>query len=108
MNDSLSILKTEKERKKFIKHYEKEMFYKYESKLRNLTFSQGRILIKLVFRELGNTSYNLVKEYRGSFSAIFWQGIARLFGSNLKSTYDATGEDADIENIIKMIEAGVI
>ena len=108
MNDSLSLLDNDKARKKFIKHYEKEMFLKYESKLRKLTFSQGRILIKLVFRELGNTSYSLVKEYRGSFSAVFWQGIARIFGSNLKSTYDPTGEDAKIEHIVKMIEAGII
>ena len=70
--------------------------------------SQGKILIKLVYREIGNTSYELVKEYRGDFSAVFWQGIARIFGSNLKSTYEPNGEDADIEYIVRMIEAGMI
>lgn len=108
MNDSLIFITDEKERKKFIKEYEKQMFWKYETKLRKLTFSQGKILIKLVYREMGNTSYELVKEYRGSFSAVFWQGVARLFGSDLKSTYDPKGEDKDVERIVQMIEAGVL
>jgi hypothetical protein len=108
MNDSLEHLQTEKARKKYIKEYESEMFKKYENDLRKLTFSQGKILIKLVYREIGNTSYDLVKEYRGDFSAVFWQGVARIFGSNLKSTYDPTGEDAEIEGIVLMIEDGVI
>lgn len=108
MNDSLQHIHGEKKRKDFIKDYEKEMFRKYETKLRKLTFSQGKILIKLVYREIGNTSYNLVKEYRGDFSAVFWQGVARIFGSNLKSTYDPKGEDANIEYIVILIEAGLI
>lgn len=108
MNDSLTYIAGDKERKKFIKEYEKQMFRKYETKLRKLTFSQGKILIKLVYREMGNTSYELVKEYRGSFSAVFWQGIARLFGSDLKSVYDPKGEDKDIELIVQMIEAGIL
>lgn len=108
MNDSLQYIHNEKDRKKYIRDYEKEMFRKYEDKLRKLTFSQGKILIKLVYREIGNTSYNLVKEYRGDFSAVFWQGIARIFGSNLKSTYDPKGTDAEIEFIVQLIEAGMI
>lgn len=108
MNDSLIYIKDEKKKRKFIRYYEKQMFVKYEDKLRNLTISQGRILIKLVYREIGNTSYSLVKEYRGGFSAVFWQGIARLFGSNLKNSYDADGEDKDIEEIVTLIEAGLI
>lgn len=108
MNDSLAFIEGDRERKKFIKDYEREMFHRYEDDLRKLTFSQGRILLKLVYRELGNTSYHYVKEYRGDFSAVFWQGVARLFGANLKSTYDPVGEDAEIELIVQMIEAGVI
>ena len=108
MNDSLKFIKGESAQRRFIKEYEKEMFAKYEDGLRKLTFSQGRILLKLVDREIGETSYVLVKEYRGDFSAFFWQGVARIFGSNLKSTYDPLGEDAEIELIIQMIEAGVI
>lgn len=108
MNDSLQYIEGDRERKKFINEYEKEMFFRYEAGLRKLTFSQGRILFKLVDREIGNAPYYLIKEYRGSFSAVFWQGISRLFGSNLKTPYDPNGDDADIELIVQMIEAGVI
>jgi hypothetical protein len=71
-----------------------------------LTVTQGRILIKLIDRETGNTSYSLVKELRGSLQAFFWQGLARLFGSNLKSEYDANGQDVQIEAIVQQIERG--
>jgi len=108
MNDSLQFIEEERDRKRFIREYEKQMFLRYEDDLRKLTFSQGRILLKLVDREIGNTSYNIVKDYRGDFSAAFWQGIARIFGSNLKSSYDPVGEDAEIELIVELIEAGVI
>lgn len=108
MNDSLMFIDGERDRRKFIRYYEKQMFKKYESQLRHLTISQGRILIKLVYREIGNTSYALVKEYRGGFSAVFWQGIARLFGSNLKKSYNPKGEDAEIEEIVTLIEEGLI
>ncbi|MBR3566992.1 MAG: DUF4294 domain-containing protein [Salinivirgaceae bacterium] len=97
-----------RDRERYIKEYEKQMFKKYEKDLRALTISQGRILLKLVDREIDNTAYELVKEYRGSFSAFFWQGVARLFGENLKSEYDPDEEDMYIEEIVQLIEAGVI
>lgn len=81
---------------------------KFEKDLKKLTFNQGTILIKLVDRETGTTSYNLVKELRGSFQAFFWQSLARLFGSTLKSEYDAEGDDAAIESIVRSIEKGEI
>ena len=97
-----------RDRERYIKEYEKQMFKKYEKDLRALTISQGRILLKLVDREIDNTAYELVKEYRGSFSALFWQGVARLFGENLKSEYDPDEEDIYIEEIVQLIEAGII
>lgn len=108
MNDSLANITGEKARKKYIKEYERQMFVAYEGDLRKLTFSQGKIMLKLVDREIGNTSYILIQEYRGNFSAAFWQGIARIFGSNLKSEYDPYGEDAEIEEIVMLIEAGYL
>jgi len=74
--------------------------------MRRLTFTQGKILIKLIDRETSNTSYELIRQYRGKISAIFWQGIARIFGANLKSTYDPRGDDYLIEHIVREIEAG--
>lgn len=108
VNDHLLTLKTEKERKDYIKQVEDELFTEYEDELKKLTITQGRILIKLIDRETGDTSYNLVKELRGSFSAFFWQAIARVFGSNLKDEFDADGADKMIEEIVILIEAGYL
>ena len=98
----------EKEKKKFYKEIEKEIVAEYEGRLRELTISEGRILIKLLDRETGKTSYYLVEELRGKFSAFFWQGLARIFGHNLKSEYDPEGEDREIEFIVQRIERGQI
>ncbi len=99
-------LETEKEQKDYMKLVEKELLKDYKKDLRKLTVTQGRILIKLVDRETGDTSYELVKELRGRISAVFWQALARLFGSNLKSEYDPEGEDRLIEEIVVLIENG--
>jgi hypothetical protein len=82
------------------------VFAEYEDDMREMTMTQGRLLIKLVDRETQNTSYDLIRDFRGKFTAAFWQGIARIFGTNLKEEYDADGEDAPIELIINEIEAG--
>ena len=96
----------DKDRKRYLKEVEKDVFGEYEDDIRDMTISQGRILIKLIDRETQNTSYTLIRDYRGKFSAAFWQGIARFFGTNLKEEYDPYGEDALIEAIIKEIDAG--
>ena len=84
------------------------MFAEFEQPLRRLSFTQGRLLIKLIDRETGDTSYNLIREYKGGVSAFFWQGIARLFGANLKDEYDAETNDKMIEHIISLIDMGVL
>ncbi len=105
-NKKLYEMKDDKQRKKFLDQYEKEVFKKYEANLKKLTISQGRILLKLIDRECEQTSYELVKIYRGAFSAFFWQGMAKLFGSTLKSEYDPQGADKTLERIILLVEAG--
>ena len=104
----LDSVKSEKEKKKFYKKIEQEIKLEYEGQLRNLTVSEGRILIKLLDRETGKSSYSLVSELRGKFSAVFWQGLARVFGHNLKSEYDPNGADKEIEFIVQRIELGII
>jgi len=74
--------------------------------LKKLTLSQGKLLIKLIDRECDNTSYDLIKLYRGSFRAFFYQGFARLFGANLKSEFDYTEKDKVLDRIIVLVEAG--
>jgi hypothetical protein len=102
--DSIAKIPTEEEKKAYVKAQEKKLRAQFENELVNLTISQGRILIKLVDRETGSTTYEVLKELKGGFSAFIFQGIARLFGSNLKSEYDAMEEDKMIEDIIVRIE----
>jgi hypothetical protein len=108
MNLVFRELKTEKERNEFVKQVERELMDEFEEDLKSLTITQGRLLIKLIDRETGNTSYELVRELRGSFSAFFWQTVARLFGSNLKARFDAEGEDKLIDQILYLIDNGQI
>ena len=104
MEKEFNELKTEQERKRYVKTVEKQLMDEFGDELKKLTITQGRLLLKLIDRETGSTSYELLKELRGSFSAVFWQAIARIFGSNLKSEYDAFGEDYLIERIVIQIE----
>lgn len=96
----------EKTRKAYLKVVERQLKDEFEEPLKNLSMTQGKILLKLIDRETGNTSYTLVKDLRGDFQAFMWQSLARLFGSNMKDEYDPTGEDIMIERAIKLIEAG--
>ena len=104
----LSQAKNDKERRKIMKEAEKEINKKYGGSLKKLTFSQGKILIKLIDRETGNTSYSLVQVLRGNFTAFFYQAFARIWGYNLKVKYDPNGADKNIETIVRMIERGQI
>ena len=97
-----------KARKAFIKKAEKELETKFGDQIRDLTFSQGKILIKLIYRQTGNSSYEIVRELRGSFTAFIWQTFATVFGYNLKTGYDPAGEDQAIERIVQMIDSGAI
>jgi hypothetical protein len=106
VNADLEKLPGDKERRDYIKNVEKDIFRNYEGDMREMTMTQGRLLIKLINRETQNTSYDLIKLYRGKISAAFWQGIARIFGTNLKDEYDPFGDDALIERIIIEIETG--
>jgi len=104
MNSNLSQITTKREREKYIDQAEKEIREEFEKQLMKLTVSQGKMLIKLIDRETGRTSYELVKELKGSFSAGFWQAVARVFGSNLKTEFDSEGEDKTLNELIILYE----
>lgn len=106
--DQMMVGLTEKEQKKLYKKAEEELKAQFGEELKALTVTQGHILLKLVDRETGNPTYNIVKELRGTFVAFFWQNLSRLFGYNLKEKYDPQGKDRDIEMIVQRIEAGTI
>lgn len=108
MNDHFLTLKNENERKTYTKQVEDEIRSRFEADLKDLNTTQGLLLIKLIDRETGKTSYALVKELRGGFSAVFWQTLARIFGYNLKTKYDPNGEDKVIEDLLNAIDKGLI
>jgi hypothetical protein len=106
MDSVVATIPTETQRAAYLKQKEKELFKEFAAPLKKLSYSQGRLLLRLIDREVGQTSYYLIKDLRGSFVAFFWQGIAKLFGADLKKPYDKFGEDKPIENMIKMYHAG--
>jgi hypothetical protein len=108
VDSMMGTLHSEKQQKAYINSVEKEIKAKYQEELENLTITQGRILIKLIDRETGHTSYDLVKQLQGNFEAFLWQTLARLFGSNLKVTFDPYGEDFLINEIVIRIDNGTL
>ena len=108
INDQLATLDSKRDKKKYLKEADAQMKKDFEETVKNFSEKQGDILIKLIYRETGNTSYALLKELRGSFNAFIWQTAARLFGHNLKDAYDPQGEDKNIEAIVVQIEAGQV
>jgi len=104
----LATIENEKEQKAFIEKAEKEIMDQFQKEVKRLTVTQGIILVKLIDRETGRTSYQVIKDLRGGITAFFWQGIARIFGNNLKAEYDPINEDRIIEDIVLGIEAGFI
>lgn len=104
--DTLPDLDTERQQRRFLRAYDKALRDRYMDELKQLKVSEGRILLKLIDRETGYTSYNLVRALRGKLSAMFWQSLARIFGENLKTEYNPRGEDRIIEEIVVKIESG--
>lgn len=101
-------LDNEKDKRRMMKELEQQLLDEYKDDMKRMTLSEGRILLKLIDRETSRTSFTLIKEFRGGVSATFWQGIARLFGSNLKSDYEPHGEDQMLEEIVTLIEVGYL
>ena len=85
---------------------QKQLFNDFEGALRNMTISQGALLLKLIARETGLSSYEIIHDYKNRVAAGFWQAIAKLFDNDLKSKYDPTGADKDIEELVQIWKAG--
>ncbi len=95
-----------REQRKFWKQYEKNLYAQYEDQFRGMTASQGQMLMKLIDRECGHTSYDVIKFYKGGFVASFWQTVAKMVGNDLKEEYDGSDKDKITERIITLVEAG--
>lgn len=107
IDKDLAALPDDRARKKYMEAKEDELLDTYKPVLRKFTLSQGKMLIRLVDRETDKTSYQLIKQFRGGFRAVFWQGFAKMMGANLKTEYDLDNEDDKIvERVINLVEAG--
>ncbi len=115
MDKEMAALPDDKARKKYMEAKEDELLATYKPVMKKFTLSQGKMLIRLVDRECNKTSYQLIKQFRGGFRAVFWQGFAKMMGcllytsdaANLKTTYDPNNEDDKIvERVINLVEAG--
>ncbi len=95
-----------RQQRKFWKQYERNLYAQYEDQFRNMTAAQGQMLMKLLNRECGQTSYEVIKFYKGSLTASFWQMIAKMVGNDLKAEYDGNDKDQITERIITLVEAG--
>lgn len=104
----LLTLPDEKAREAHLAAVEKGMMEQYTPQMKKLTFSQGKMLIKLIDRECEQTGYELIQVFMGKFKAGFYQAFAALFGASLKKGYYPDGEDAEIEEIIFWVEQGVL
>lgn len=104
----METLPSDKARDEHLKKMEKDLFQEYKPVMKKLSFSQGKLLIKLIDRECNQSTYTLVKAYLGSFRAGFWNFFAGIFGASLKSEYDPKGKDAMTERIVVLVENGLI
>lgn len=102
----LDSLPTKAEKDQYMKQVEKDLRKQYTTKLKKLTFAQGKLLIKLIDRQCGQTSYQLIKTYMGKFKAGLSNAIATLFGASLKKEYDPENDDRLTERCILLIESG--
>jgi len=100
-------LENKHDRRRLMKKLEKELLAAHKDELKKWSMSDGRILLKLINRETDRIPYDLIKDFRGGVSAVFWQGIARIFSNNLKSGYDPE-EDWMLEEIVTLIELGYL
>jgi hypothetical protein len=104
INDKTANMKDNDKRKKYIKSREKELKKEFADPLSELSVYQGKVLMKLINRQTGNNCYDIIKEYKGGFTARFWQTVAFFFSSNLKQPYDANGSEKEMEAIVQEVE----
>jgi hypothetical protein len=104
INAQLVNVTDKRKRKAIIQSREKELKKEFADKLTQLSVYQGKVLMKLIYRQTGNNCYEIIEDYKGKFSAGFWQTVALIFGSNLRQPYDPRGDDHDMELIVLDVE----
>ena len=104
----LETLPDEKAKQEHMKKVEKGIYEQYKPRMKQLTYSQGKLLIKLIYRECNSSSYDILRAFLGPVRSGFWQAFAWAFGASLKKGYDAEGTDRLTERVVLLVEAGQI
>ncbi len=104
--DYLNTLPNKKARDEHMKRVESDIKKEYTPRMKKLTYSQGKLLIKLVYRECNSSSYQLIQAFLGPVKAGFYQAFAWVFGASLTKQYDAGGVDRLTERVVRQVEAG--
>ncbi len=107
VDSAYTILGDTKKFSEYKKQKEKSLIAQYKPVVKNMTYSQGKVIVLLINRESGRPCYDVIKQLRGGVQAVFWQGVARLFDNNLKRTYEPDHRDKEVEDIVQDILAGV-
>src|SRR5690554_123756 len=102
LHRDLAMTASRREQRRLVKNCENEIKDMFNREVKKLSVTQGKILIKLIDRQTGNSSYEVVRELRGGVTAFFYQSVARVFGHNLKAEYDPQ-EDMEIEFILRSL-----
>ena len=106
MERQLLTVKDKKEQEKLSKELQKQLIKEYTPVILKMTFSEGKVLLKLIDRETKYTAFEIIKDFRGGFVAGFWQMFAKMFGNNLKLEYEPEGKDKILEQIVTYHEMG--
>jgi hypothetical protein len=105
IHDNVEQMDGRRDRKKYVKSIDKKLDAVFKDQLKNLTIDQGHVLVKLINRQTGRNCYSIIKELKGGISAMVWQGVGVFFKNNLNRDYDPEGDDREIEQIVKEMEA---
>ncbi len=103
INRTMDAMGSKREKNRYLRAEEKKLKEQFEAKLKNLDVDQGKLLIKLIDRETGRSSYSLIKEYKSGFSAFVWNGLASICGMSLKDKYDPVDKDSQIEWLVNQL-----
>jgi len=102
---TLDTLDSRRDRRRYLKEVDRRLDAAFKQPLKNLTIDQGHVLTKLINRQTGRNCYSIIREMKGGISAVVWQSVGLVFDNNLRREYDPTGDDAEMEGMVQVLEA---
>ncbi len=104
--DSLATMDSKREQRKYLKEVNKDLKDEFGDEIGDLSINSGKCLMKIIHKETGLTAYEIIKTYNGGMSALWWQGVVKVFGATIKHEFDPLGEDDGLAKVLMDIESG--